>query len=281
MSATVSEESAKICSDCLKGFVLEGDPKGTMNVLNGVNYYLAQPEKGAVEGKAIVLAYDIFGFKIANPKLLADKYAELTKLPVYVVDYLNGDYPDPSTLTMVEKPISDLPFLERFSLNAKSLLSFATKVGPLYLYRHRPGVTVPIVEQFITALRSEKAITRVGIVGFCLGGVVVVKLANSPVVDVVVAAHPGPLAESDIQNINKPIRFILAQEDLMFDHLKAATERILAAKTAATPSLPTSVLSYAGTNHGFAVRPNLTDPLIRVAFENATADTVAWFETHL
>lgn len=38
---------------------------------------------------------------------------------------------------------------------------------------------------------------------------------------------------------------------------------------------------YVGTCHGFAARPNLSDPEIKAGFEGAFEQGVAWFQKHL
>lgn len=54
-----------------------GTPSGREVSVGGVATYAAGPELGAASGgKALVLAVDIFGWRLVNIRLLADKYAE-------------------------------------------------------------------------------------------------------------------------------------------------------------------------------------------------------------
>lgn len=96
-------------------------------------------------------------------------------------------------------------------------------------------------------------------------------------------------------------------EDFSFDGLKKAAEGVLEKKKAA--GIPIAVYDHPGTTHGsfllcfsphlvvqvegetdadvgfwaigFAARPNLNDPEIKLAFEKATQQTIDWFKAHL
>ena len=148
------------------GEVMEGTPQGTMGELGGVKYYLAgiatgdagrattstqvtDETTGPTESatKAIILCYDIFGLSVKNPKLIADALAKATSLPVYVPDYLEGDYVDPAKLHLDETLQSERPRFQKITTVVKMLVSFLVTTGPTFIYRHRAAVTVPIVEK--------------------------------------------------------------------------------------------------------------------------------------
>ena len=79
------------CENCTKGYVLPGDPTGTISTSNA--YFAPAPEtngEGKKGGKAIILLTDSFGFSIQNPKILADHFAQELDCDVWVPDQFNG-----------------------------------------------------------------------------------------------------------------------------------------------------------------------------------------------
>lgn len=77
------------CENCYKGFVLPGEPKGTMV---GPNYFTAAPSDATQLSKAIVLLTDIFGLPLPNPKIVADHLAEHIGVDVWIPDFFNGAF---------------------------------------------------------------------------------------------------------------------------------------------------------------------------------------------
>ena len=73
-----------ICVHCKSGYILPGEPKGSIQE-NGA--YFAP---GADSTRAIVLLTDIFGLPLKNNKILADQYAEQVGCDVWVPDVFNG-----------------------------------------------------------------------------------------------------------------------------------------------------------------------------------------------
>lgn len=58
---------------CVAGFVDSGIPTGSEQLVAGISCYVAAPETATT--KAIVIATDVFGFKLPNVRLIADGYA--------------------------------------------------------------------------------------------------------------------------------------------------------------------------------------------------------------
>jgi carboxymethylenebutenolidase len=78
------------CKDCVSGYILPGDPRGT---LLSDGSYLTKPEKGNnanSEKRALVLLTDSFGLQLQNPKILADSFANHLGCDVFVPDLFNG-----------------------------------------------------------------------------------------------------------------------------------------------------------------------------------------------
>ena len=75
------------CADCYKGFVLPGEPKGSMV---GKAYFTPAPSDATQQTKAIVLLTDIFGLPPPNPRIVADHLAEQVGVDVWVPDSFDG-----------------------------------------------------------------------------------------------------------------------------------------------------------------------------------------------
>jgi|SRR6266850_2706828 len=75
------------CTYCYKGFVLPGEPKGSMV---GPDYFTPAPSGVTDHSKAIVLLTDIFGLPLPNPRIVADHFAENVGVDVWIPDFFNG-----------------------------------------------------------------------------------------------------------------------------------------------------------------------------------------------
>lgn len=258
---------ATVCADCLTGAVLAGKPKGTMERLGAMPYY-ATGAPFASADKVVLVLYDIFGLSIPNPKLIADTLSSslgkqgIGRVCVLVPDYLLGDYADPARLKTVEQPIAQEPLLVRTKATFNMLASFMTSVGPLFLWRNRPAVKLALLTTFCDELRKSRGESpiRIGVVGYCWGGVLSTLLAGTDTIDVAVTAHPGSLSASDFGKIKKPFSLIAAQgtlsplasllltyltEDMSFGALQPEADRILV--KLASQGIPTESVTYAGT----------------------------------
>jgi len=77
------------CTYCYKGFVLPGEPKGSMI---GPDYFTPAPNDAERQAKAIILLTDIFGLPLPNPRIVADHLAEHVGVDVWVPDFFNGAF---------------------------------------------------------------------------------------------------------------------------------------------------------------------------------------------
>ncbi|KWU44382.1 hypothetical protein RHOSPDRAFT_34174 [Rhodotorula sp. JG-1b] len=246
------------CSQCFQGSRLQGEPKGNMvrDRLGGLEYYLAKGGEAAKDSKAIVLGTDIFGLGLPNPKIMADLFAERTRLDVYVPDYFQGEYMDEKELKPPggggPTPLAQ-EWRKKYSIN-----------------NVRPGV-----EAFCRALKTEKGYKRLGFVGYCYGGVLSILLAaeQSPT-DVSVCAHPGKLDLADFENVRKPVAIVLAEQDHIFDDQKPAALAILD-RIQSEHAVPIAIYDqHAATTHGFGCRPDLENEAVKTAWEKAAEETV-------
>jgi dienelactone hydrolase len=78
------------CPDCFKGFVHQGNPRGQLIKLHGLDTYVSTPPSGRPVDGIIVIIPDAFGIEFVNNKLLADHYAEKGHYKVYLPDFMAG-----------------------------------------------------------------------------------------------------------------------------------------------------------------------------------------------
>ena len=80
--------TAMTCENCFKGFVLPGEPSGSMV---GTAYFHPAPSPTPENSKqAIVLLSDIFGLTLVNCKIQADVLSEKLNMDVWVPDLFDG-----------------------------------------------------------------------------------------------------------------------------------------------------------------------------------------------
>jgi dienelactone hydrolase len=79
------------CRDCISGSVHAGKPVGNEITFHGLPTYVTRPDEGTPEKGIIVFIHDIFGWKFANSRLLADKYAKKGGYIVYLPDFMRGE----------------------------------------------------------------------------------------------------------------------------------------------------------------------------------------------
>jgi hypothetical protein len=92
LSNVQSDKMAAIqCRDCISGSIHTGKPAGTEIEFHGLPTYVTRPDEGKPEKGIIVFIPDIFGWKFANSRLLADKFAKKGGYTVYLPDFMRGE----------------------------------------------------------------------------------------------------------------------------------------------------------------------------------------------
>lgn len=78
------------CPKCQEGFVLPGEPTGTIEKdFNGA-YYSPAPS-GTPLKQAVLFFTDGFGLPLNNCKIMADNYAKRLNCDVWIPDYFDGE----------------------------------------------------------------------------------------------------------------------------------------------------------------------------------------------
>ncbi|KAI1339859.1 dienelactone hydrolase [Xylariaceae sp. FL0016] len=224
-----------------------GDPVGKEEIHGGINMYIT----GNASKTAVLYLTDVFGIQLAENKLLADSFGRAGYLTV-APDMFNG--------TPAPGDINGTP-----SFNV-------TK----FLEDHSPEVTDPIIATAVDYLRNTANVTKVVATGYCFGGRYTFRtLAAGKGVDVGFAAHPSLLQDGEIAAISGPASVAAADgDDMMPPERRSQIEALLLNTTR-----PYSFALYGGTEHGFGVRANVSDPKQKFGKEEAFFQAVRWFET--
>eukprot|EP00842_Homolaphlyctis_polyrhiza_P000104 jgi/Hompol1/1094/HPOL_005533-RA len=86
-----TSESEPINECCLQGYLWNGTPHGSETALGSVAAYVALPAATKRSNTAIIIIHDIFGWQLVNNRLIADRLAALSGIPVYLPDFFNGE----------------------------------------------------------------------------------------------------------------------------------------------------------------------------------------------
>lgn len=250
----------------------KGVPEGQEEVWDGISCYVAPSGHITNTHVAVIVATDIFGYKLPNARLIADMFSKELGVLAVVPDSLQG-YEPPAELMTTFETLSDAQasvFTKSYA--AMRLAWFATP----FLLNNGPSGTMQRLERVVAHLRSQRGIAKIAMQGYCWGGRAAVLLAQkSNVVDVICAAHPGGLKiPRDIELIRQPVLFVLPEKDF---EIKAAQVKEIE-DTLQRQGGVHAVKFYAGMHHGFAVRGNEQDEAVCSARRDAFATAAAFFK---
>jgi dienelactone hydrolase len=145
-----------------------------------------------------------------------------------------------------------------------------------FLYRHRPEVIDPMLDSAVSFIREKLGINKIVSTGYCFGGRHAFRLlSGGRGVSASFAAHPSLLEDSEIEAITGPATVAAAETDssMPVDRRHAIEELLL------NTDQPYSLSLYSGTQHGFGVRANVSDPQQRYGKEQAFFQAVRWFNS--
>ncbi|KAG2346806.1 alpha/beta-hydrolase [Suillus weaverae] len=247
-----------LCKDCVQGVRHEGEPQGTLETIDGVACYVATPTADYPKDKVILYLPDAFGIELINAKLLADDFA-INGFKVVAVDYLNGD--------SLPTDIMNSP---SFDLKA-------------WLAKHGNEHTRPSLDKVIAALKEE-GVTKFGATGYCFGGRYTFDLAFENAIQCSVVSHPSLLKVPDdletyFTKSQAPLLINSCEVDQMFPAAAQEKADEIFGDGKFAPGYKREY--FPGCTHGFAVRGDINDPLIKAGKEGSFKAAVEFFLEHL
>lgn len=264
------------CPDCYKGFVLPGEPQGSMV---GPNYFTPARGDSSQPTKAIVLLTDIFGLPLPNPKIVADHLAEHVGVDVWVPDFFDGK--PPFDVKDLEPHMPDRAGV-KLKWTAIGLFVIKALLSAPKIVANRPTVVDLRVHEFINKIKVEKGYERIGAVGYCFGGGIAGRIGSTDLVNTIVIAHPSGLKPAQIRAIKVPTSWLLAEDDMGFKSKDVKSAQSMFREREGRPDhVDYEFKIWNGTAHGFAVRPNLEVPEVKAGYEGGLDQTVAWFKKTL
>jgi len=264
------------CTYCYKGFVLPGEPKGS---IIGLDYFTPAPSDATEHTKAIILLTDIFGLPLPNPRIVADHLAEQLGVDVWVPDFFNGK--PPFDVNELEPLMPDRAGVKTSWLTVGRMVLKGLPSLPAFI-ANRPSVVDVRVLEFIKKIKSEKGYERIGAVGYCFGGAMAARLGSTDSLNTIVVAHPAKVTPEQMRAIKIPTSWLLAEEDMSFKDKDVETAKAIFKEQEDKPNhVDYEFRTYKGTFHGFAVRPNLKVPEVKAGYEGALEQTVDWFKKTL
>ncbi len=249
---TATMESDSKCENCTVAVVhTRAATVGSEVTLGALPCYLARVETSTTPTSCILLLTDIFGYALPNVRLLADRLASLTALPVYVPDILLGD---------------------------ACSTDFDRSTFGAWRARHGDAETLPPVREAVAALRTL-GFTKIAANGYCFGGRYSIMLAQGPTpsIEAFGVAHPSFIDAATFATVRAPGFFACAETDQQFpEPLAAEVETLLKAN-----GVKAEFRRYAGTTHGFAVRGAEDDERVMKARDDALEGLAEFALKHL
>jgi dienelactone hydrolase len=229
---------------CTRGFRHEGKSVGSLESFNGVETYVVGDKSSK---KVLYIITDVIGHKFINAQLLADQFSESGYL-VVMPDLFNGD------------PVA---------LNPPAGFDF----GANWLPKHTPAVTRPIVDKVYDAIVEKYHPKYIAAIGYCFGAKYVVQLLGEKKIHCGAGCHPSFVTIDEIKAIKAPLLICGAETDSIYtEELRRQTETALKEIKA---TYFTTLAS--GVEHGFSVRGDISNPVIKFAKEKAFRDSLEWF----
>lgn len=236
---------ATVVATAAAALTVASSESGKVEEFGGLSTYISGPADAKA---AVILVSDVFGYEPPHLREIADKVGGAGFYGV-APDFFRGS-----------------PFVREGGGNISSwLIDHSTEKG----FEDAKAV--------VEALKS-KGITKIGGVGFCWGGSVVVKLLTPPLIETGVLIHPSLTTVADIQGIKAPVSILAGEKDTA-----TPVELIRQFETAlkAKPEVESWVKIFPGQPHGWALRYDGGNASAVKSAEEAHKDMLEWLHTHL
>ena len=276
------------CPDCFRGSVHDhAEPTGHLETLYGTETYVT----GDVNAKSAILYLpDLFGLKLVNNKILADRYAAGTGCKVLFPDLLWRGGTDPSYMHPLET------FMDPASSIFTKIWCFfqlAPALIPFVIFGAAPKA-YPNVLKYARAMRADLAPGgKLGVAGFCWGGYGSTNLCaekateggSEPLIDAQFNGHPSQLKTPDMVVdaivAKVPYSCAVGQLDIGFSEKVAQeVEAAVRAKIGPAEENHYEFVIYKECTHGFCVRATPGTPNMD-GYNAAIKQAIDWFNKYL
>ncbi|KAL7948619.1 dienelactone hydrolase [Trichoderma barbatum] len=216
------------CPDCFRATIHEETPKGREETIHNVLTYVAIPETGATSSSKIIFITDVFGFNLVNNKLLADKYATDTGCLILMPSIIPGGGAPLSAIELFDSLSTPVGLLDLTAQTKRAGAAFkAAAIFAPFAVRTRNAF--PKLLKFSRDVKASlPADAKLGIAGFCWGGMHSTKLIVEPteeggnvsLFDAHFVAHPAGLTAPEdfsaaANNFKVPISFAVGDLDMV------------------------------------------------------------------
>lgn len=278
------------CPDCFRGALHTGTPGGTEETTHGIRTYIASPT--ASTKSTIIFITDAFGFNLPNSKLLADYYAVQTGTRVLVPDIIPGGGVPLTTLALTEAVTAPLSWWD-VKGRASWISSLVQLLSIVIPFGIRSRNAFPSILEYVRAVRKELPEgAKLGLAGFCWGGMHTTKLSAEPaveggvegLVDAHFVAHPVNLKPEDfvegVKAFGVPFSMAVGEKDAYLKP-EAAAGVEAALRTEIGDGIDWEVMIYPDCGHGFAVRADEGRVIENEAAGRAAEQAVTFFKKNL
>ncbi|KXS14561.1 alpha/beta-hydrolase [Gonapodya prolifera JEL478] len=235
-------------------------PRGKDDTLGELPIYVVEPEGGPKSTKeALIVIYDIVGTGHPNNKQACDYLANHTGLLTVQPDVFRRRVPVAEF--MADPPEPGTPDAEIASLGLTRrvwdrIVEFTQKGAGSY-----QKVVKNDLVNTIAFLKKTHGVEKVGIVGFCYGGEIIIKAAQDDDligdVKVVVGIHPAFITIRDGENVKIPVALLPGNNDPDFTEVIKAMQDNPKCKTVLHHR-------YEEVPHGFCTaRGDFTDETVK------------------
>lgn len=201
---------------CCQGEFDQGVPEGTEGKLGTTDcYYPLRAEGSASPTTAIIIVTDVFGWKVSNARLLADRLSKEPGVLSVIPDYFDGKAANPVCVEDVEVLLGGVPTAGIFAkIYAVSRVLYY--IVPFMITNSHASSTLKMRECIASLRQAHPSIKHIALAGYCWGGHVAVKLSHDTSLGLgaVYSAHGGQLkVPQDYDLIRVPACIVHAGND--------------------------------------------------------------------
>lgn len=223
--------SSSFCQHCIDLHELPGTPQGTADRVGDVPVYLSKGLGETQINGTLVIATDVYGLGIVNPKIVADLFAQKTGMNVVVPDLFPHGPVKPGEFVLPGQASKGPPSEETMKQNLQRLTAWMES-------GNQPDRTYPLLESVIKHFGEKQG--PIGVIGYCYGmwtalekhiptetnmhgqpfssGAKLAAFAgrDPDLVTAIVMYHPSLLELQDAKEIKTPTLLNTAEQDPIF-----------------------------------------------------------------